>query len=268
VNTIVSVIIPIYKVDPDFFSKTIASVRSQSLGSFECIVIDESPESESQKRCKIICEVDPRIRYFHNTARMGLGASINFGLTKSIGNYIARLDGDDLCSPQRFERQVSFLEQNPHIDVVGSWMGIINSEGDLIATRIYPTYHERIVKRFRYSNALGHPSVMLRRSLIRSRVGPYRTDLTHCEDLELWLHLERLGHKFANIPERLLFYRRADFDRSNENWRLNVNIRMQYLVPPGLPSKLFFIWLLWIWSILPTGLRSVIYRKFCYLTLS
>jgi glycosyltransferase involved in cell wall biosynthesis len=259
-QALVSVVIPIYNIDPDLFSRTISSVKSQSLESFECIVVDESPSSDNQERCQNICELDPRIRYIRPPQRMGIGASLNLGFQLSEGCYLARLDGDDFCSPKRFERQVSFLEANSHIDVVGSWMGIVDSKDDLVATRVYPTTHEKIIEKFLYSNALGHPSVMLRRSLIRSRDGPYRTDLPHCEDLELWLYLSSLGHKFANIPERLLFYRQTEFDRPDENWRLNVKVRIQYLRAPRLPSKLFFIFLLAIWSVLPKKLRSFVYK--------
>jgi hypothetical protein len=147
---------------------------------------------------------DARVRVVHQHNR-GLVFSLNRGLELSRGEFIARMDADDVSLPRRFESQVDFLRSNPQIALVGSSMTLIDSKGDVLRHIPYPTGHALVKLKMQKECSLAHPTVMVRREAL-SALGGYRPAFHHAEDYDLWLRLiER--YEIDNLPESFLLYR-------------------------------------------------------------
>lgn len=197
----VSVIMAVYNGET-YLSEAILSVLNQTEKNFEYIIIDDGSTDDSQKIIKSFH--DERIVYFKKI-HSGLVDSLNLGLQKARTEFIARFDADDICMPERLEKQLSFFEQHPENVLVGSYAVKIDEFGEEIGTLEYPPLAWPEIKKYSLlHNPFIHPTVMFRRELIRI-VGDYR-NFKHAEDYELWT---RIIYKYpcANIDEPLLKYR-------------------------------------------------------------
>ncbi|MDR1678849.1 MAG: glycosyltransferase, partial [Prevotellaceae bacterium] len=132
--------------------------------------------------------------------------ALNIGLKQAKGKYIARMDGDDISMPNRFELQVSFLDENPDIAVVGGAMDIINERGERTSHRKYATtpFKARMFALMR--SPLAHPTVMMHHRIIDDGFF-YDNEFSKAEDLELWLRLMNNGYKISNMSNTILSYR-------------------------------------------------------------
>jgi glycosyltransferase involved in cell wall biosynthesis len=257
----VTIIIPNRNTSIRFLEKSLSSVISQTYTEFECIVVDESDDQQLAQECSNLCNQDQRIVYIQPPKKMGLANSLNLAISVAKGQFIARFDADDICDHVRIERQLKFLEDNPEIGVVGSWIKIINNDDSIIGVREYKTRHHEIENEFIYKNGLAHPTVMIRREIFGNRAKLYNEKYKYSEDLELWLRLLSGGVLFANIPEYLVSYRQQNFYRFQANWLYNIRARLAHLQRPKLLTKLLAIFLLFGWAIVPKSMQSRIYEK-------
>ena len=147
---------------------------------------------------------DMRIVYKNFTRNRGLPSVLNDGIRISHGKYITRMDQDDISLPERLEKQVNYMQTHPEVGVCGSWAKIIGERAGEILK--YPCTHDEIYAKMLFENALIHPTVVMRNSVIRQHGLFYDTLATHIEDYELWSRALPLV-RFANIPEPLLQYR-------------------------------------------------------------
>lgn len=173
------------------------SVRSQTFKDFQLLLVEDSP-SPSLNRPGYMDGTSIEFGNFK-----GISRALNHGLGCSTAEYIARLDSDDLMAPGRLEQQVAFLDQNPDVAVVGTW---VSTFGLRVQKWRYPTTHNAIEIGMAFKNELAHPSVMIRASALNEIEGPYRPDFEGAEDWDLW---ERLSArwKMACVPEYLTFHR-------------------------------------------------------------
>jgi glycosyltransferase involved in cell wall biosynthesis len=198
-----SVVMPVYGTDPGYLRDAIKSVVDQTFRDFELIVVeDESP----RRAAPVVEEIgDPRVRHYMNPRRNKLGAALNFGIAQARAPLIARMDGDDLCEPNRFALQTAAFEADPKLDVLGSQIAVIDSAGAPVGFRVYPQANDDIVRTLRRYNCISHPSVVFRRATVRD-IGGYGEGIVH-EDYDLWCRLAKAGAKIENRPERLVRYR-------------------------------------------------------------
>lgn len=201
--TTVSILMSVYN-DTIYLQQSLESVAAQTFSDFECIIIDDASNVETQQALAIWATKDKRFKIVRNDTNKGLGASLNVALAASTGAYVARMDSDDVCLPHRLEKQVLYLKSNPDVTVVGTWASIIDSSGKKIGARHYPTNNDEIVKLI-WANPMLHPTVMMRRDALLS-LGGY-PPLRRKQDYALWFKAVRAGWKFANIAEELLLYR-------------------------------------------------------------
>lgn len=197
----ISVIMAVFN-GGSFLRSTIASVLEQSYNNFEFIIIDDA----STDLTKDIIEeyLDNRIKYFRNSSNLGLTVNLNFGLKIASGKYIARLDADDICLPNRFGRQVEFLETNGEIDIVGSNALLF---GDSNGVTNLPLTHDVIKCELLFHCCMIHPSVMMRKSALGENGLMYNEDFKKAQDYDMWVRGSR-NLKIANIREPLIKYRR------------------------------------------------------------
>jgi glycosyltransferase involved in cell wall biosynthesis len=196
----VSVLMPVYNTER-FVAETTESVLAQTFGDFELIAIDDGSTDRSREILECFAKRDPRVRVVSRPNR-GLVATLNEGLALAKAPLIARIDADDLCHPQRFEKQVQTLNEDGRLVAVGSCSAAIDEEGNALGDYPTPLSHEDIEKQhLRGQSSIHHPSVMFRTEAVR-RLGGYR-ELVPCEDFDLWLRLGEIG-RLANRPENLI----------------------------------------------------------------
>lgn len=198
-----SVVLPVYDVDPTYLRDAMRSVLLQTYRDFELIVVEDRA---ARSAAKLVEEMaDPRVHYYENPHRNGLGAALNFGMAKARALLIARMDADDLCEPNRFAIQIAAFDADPKLDLLGSQISVIDSGGAPIGFRVYPLGHRDILRALRRYNCISHPSVVFRRAKVRD-VGGYGERIVH-EDYDLWCRLALAGARIENRPERLIRYR-------------------------------------------------------------
>lgn len=199
-----------------YLAAALESLLAQSFVDFELLVVNDGSTDASRTIIDDYAARDPRVRPIHQPNR-GLIASLNLMIAQARGEYIARMDGDDIALPERFARQVAFLDTHSDHGVVGSRVIAMRENGeDRIDRPIdHPVSTEAVHAALEAGPLLCHPSVMMRRCLLEA-VGGYRAAYRHCEDYDLWLRLAERT-RMANLPERLLRYRYSDTQVSNRH---------------------------------------------------
>ena len=256
----ISCIVPCFNEDPAVLSESLASIENQTFKNFECIVVDESINPSTSELCKKICNSDPRFYYVRPDRRLGLAGSLNLGIQKAKGEFIARFDSDDICSPNRFALQVQFLSENPEIGVVGSSLDIIDQSGRSISHRSYSVDHADIEKKFIFSNGIAHPTVMFRKVLLPISGGAYDPTFQYAEDLEFWLRLLNSNVKFANLSESLVQYRQNYTNRNVDHWKYNIKARIKNFSAPYRFKKIVGILGIALWMYLPKNSQRFIFQ--------
>jgi glycosyltransferase involved in cell wall biosynthesis len=201
----VSVVMPVYNARA-YIGQAVRSVLGQTLADFELIVIDDgSSDGSGQVARETSCE-DPRVRLVRQE-NQGVSCAANRGTELARGEFLARVDADDICFPQRLQRQVEFLRNNADYVAVGSRVLLIDADGaELFEMPGIPLTHEEIDRGLMSVEwAIYQPAVMMRTQAVR-RIGGYRADLHIHEDHDLFLKLAEVG-RLANLPEVLLKYR-------------------------------------------------------------
>ena len=136
----------------------------------------------------------------------GLGLALKEGLTHCQYDIVARMDSDDISMPQRFSREMAWMEAHPETDIVGAWTDeFADASGKVISTRRLPETHEALLKFSRYRNPMNHPTVMFRKAAVE-RAGGYRHRELF-EDYDLWIRMLQQGARFHNLQESLLLFR-------------------------------------------------------------
>ena len=202
---LISVVMPIYNAAL-YLPAALASILAQTERNFEVIAVDDGSTDSSKAILDAIAAREPRLRVI-SRPNTGIVGALNDGLAAAQGEFIARMDGDDIALPERFARQLAFLKANPECVCVGSYFVYIDKYGASLRWNPRETDSGKIEAELIKGNggALIHPSVMLRAEAVR-RVGGYREEAQWVEDLDLYLRLARIG-SLANIPEVLLHYR-------------------------------------------------------------
>lgn len=209
----ISVALSVYNGER-FLRAAIESVLAQSFTSFEFLILDDGSTDSTRQIIADYAARDDRIRPILRENR-GLIASLNQLLEEARAPLVARMDADDICHPDRFMRQCAFLEAHPDHGVIGSWSEDIDECGRPCVTTgtDHPVTHDEVLAVLEHRSPLCHPAVMARRDVLLA-VGGYHEAYRHCEDYDLWLRLAGRT-KLANLPERLLLYRRTDDQISN-----------------------------------------------------
>jgi len=205
-NPLISVVMPAYNVER-YIAVAIRSILNQTFKDFELVIIDDgSTDSTPQiiSKCK---EIDQRIVALQNDKNLKLGRTLNKGIKAAKGKYIARMDADDISLPDRFGKQVKFMEENPEVGILGGTMVVMGKDGRVISERRYYTRDAEIRKNIFKFSPFCHPAVIIRKTVLE-KSGLYDPCYNPVEDYELYF---RIGFhaKFANLEDSLLRYRIA-----------------------------------------------------------
>lgn len=203
-NVRISIIMPVHNGER-YISDAIKSVLNQTFKDFEFIIINDFSNDKTLEIIKSFN--DPRIITINNSVQLGVAKSLNIALNETRGQYIARMDADDVCLPYRLERQYIYMKKNTKIDICGSFAYRIDSESKL-SKNIWkePTSDGEIKAIMLFSCPLIHPTVFFRKETFTKHKLKYNEDYTSAQDYELWSRVMDYVI-FANIDEPLLFYR-------------------------------------------------------------
>ncbi len=199
----ISVIMPVYNGEK-YLSEAIESILQQTYSNFELLAIDDGSTDRSYSILKRYQTSDSRVRILSNEGEKGIVGALNTGIKSANGEFIARMDSDDICMPNRFAVQLKFLQQNPQIDVCGTWVRTFGFHQNQIWQ--LPVQHHEIRVWMIFYGAIAHPTVMWRSNSFKSKGILYNQDFIYAEDYELWERISK-SVQFANIPQILLKYR-------------------------------------------------------------
>lgn len=197
----VSVILPAYNAEK-YIKEAVDSILGQTFMNFELIVINDCSKDSTEKI--LLSYTDPRLVYVKNEQNLGVAGTLNKGLSLAKGTYIARMDADDISLPERFRKQVSYLDAHPDVAVLGTAVEIFG-EGMSSQIRQFSQMPEQMKVDLFFSCGLAHPSVMMRADVIKE-LGGYDCAFEGMEDYELWCRVSR-DYQIAALPEVLFRYR-------------------------------------------------------------
>ena len=205
-NPIISVVMPVHNCRSIHELKlAMESVLQQSFEKFEFIICDDASDNETKQTLENYQKKDSRIILLHNSMNIGVAASLNRCIRVSSGKYIARMDGDDISSPERFQTQYDFLEQNKEYAFVGCNAKLIDEHG-IWGTRLMPEVPSE--KDFFLYSPYIHPSIMGRKDLFTHDGGYCVSKRTwRCEDYEFFMRQFCQGYYGYNIQSYLFSYR-------------------------------------------------------------
>ncbi len=203
----ISVILPCFNA-AETVGAAIESIQAQTCSDFELIVIDDGSTDGSLAEIRKY-SADSRLKIVTNLRNVGLIDTLNAGLRVAQAELIARMDADDISSPNRLEKQLEFLKDNPAVDVIGTNMVGFRSDGSTLNFE-YPSTHEEILAAMLFFNPIAHPTVMMKKRVITMLDPFYQTRFLHAEDYAAWAMLSLRNIRFANLNEFLLQYRLSD----------------------------------------------------------
>ena len=220
-SPLISVLMGVYNC-ASTVEEAVQSIIDQTITDWELIICDDGSADNTYEVVKALAEKEKRIVLIRNEGNMGLAPTLNNCLRIARGTYTARMDGDDICAPDRFEKELAVLEADPDCTVVSCDM-LSYDEGGVYGRSCYP---EKPTKTdfFRMS-PFCHAGCMMRREILQE-LGGYREsdDVQRFEDYDLWYRLYKAGYYGRNLPEPLYSMRddRNAFRRRKLKYRVNV----------------------------------------------
>lgn len=209
---LVSVLMCVYNTPLNYLNEAVRSILDQTYNNFEFIIVDDASDDEDVLHYlrKIENEIDS-IKVIHNANNKGLTKSLNIGLKECIGEYIARMDSDDISLPDRFFKQIEFMKNNPEVALAGSTITCFNDNADECKSVV--TYNDLFDwKKYKVRSLIQHsgpphPTFMFRATFLRDNNIWYPEKILKAQDYGIMAEILKAGGKIYIIPETLLKYR-------------------------------------------------------------
>jgi glycosyltransferase involved in cell wall biosynthesis len=266
-----SVLMSVYKNDnPEFLDIALKSIyEGQTKKPDEIVVVFDGPLTDELYRVLNNFAQDKGnvVKYYPQEANRGLGESLRVGSSYCTGDYIFRMDSDDIRHPQRFEKQISYIEANPQIDAMGTDIAefYVNPDEGELRVRTCPMEHAEIVKMGKKRNPMNHVTVCIKKSALQ-KCGGYES-LLLLEDYYLWLKMIVSGCVLANINEALVYVRVGNGFHSKRGSKIRIKgwkYLQKYMVSNGLINTFeSFVNMVYIiaFTYCPAWLKKIIYDK-------
>lgn len=196
-----------YKENSEYLRQSLDSIFNQTLKPDEVVLVEDGPlTTELYNIINEYIKRFPIIKIVPLARNSGLGNALKEGLKYCTNDIIARMDTDDISKPDRFQKQISFLDKHPEIDVVGAWIDeFINDISNVVSIRKLPETNDEIYDFGKKRNPINHPVVMFRKKAVEAAGGYLPFYLF--EDYYLWVRMLLNGSRFYNIQESLLYFR-------------------------------------------------------------
>ncbi len=258
----ISVLMGMYNVE-NTIEEAILSIQNQTYTNWELILCDDGSTDRTINIAKEVAKFDSRIIVLSNGCNLGLNYTLNHCLSIAKGDFIARMDGDDTCSPERFERQVRFLLSQNEYDIVSSTMNLFDNDGvwETTVAKKYPTKADVVT-----GSPICHAPVMMRKECM-DKVNGYTIDkkMLRVEDVNLWIKLYAEGYKCYNIDEPLYNMRndKNAFSRRKYIYRINSTyVRLKGCRVLGLSAKCYLLsFKPMLIGLIPNSVRRIIRKK-------
>lgn len=192
---LISILIPVYNVEA-FVQDAVLSICNQTYKNIEIIVVDDCSTDGTYNVVAELAQTDSRIKLFKNEKNSKIVKTLNFALQQATGDFIARMDGDDICSSDRLEKQLHFLLQNLEYDLVGSHVYTIDENDQIIGKQKMPTSAIKIEKIIKYISPVLH--IWLAKRSVYETLEGYR-EIPGAEDYDFLLRMHSLNLKFTNL---------------------------------------------------------------------
>lgn len=237
---LISVVMSVYNAEK-YLAEAIESILTQTYTNFEFIIINDGSTDSSLEIIQNYMKKDERIVLISRENK-GLPFSLNEGIEKAKGKYIARMDADDISLPTRFEDQLSFMNNNLDIGICGTWIEVF---GENTKTKIlkHSLEHNEMKTRLLFSVCFAHPTVMIRKEILDENSLKYNLNYVNAQDYELWSNISEVT-KMANIPKVLLKYRVSensittitDIKKSELRYKLLSDVFNKYINQLGIKN--------------------------------
>lgn len=255
------------KESPLFLDQSLGSIFNQTLTADEVILVEDGPLTPE------LYNVVNKYKSAHNELKLvklekngGLGRALNEGLRHCSYDLVVRADTDDICKPDRFEKQVRFMESHPEVDVCSAAVDEFEDNIDNIkSTRALPCNHDKLYKFGKRRNPINHPVSIFRKSAVEA-VGSYQHFYLF-EDYYLWARMMVNWAKFHNLQESLLYFRRSpQMIKRRGGWKYAITeIKFQFALHKigyiGLFTMIENIIIRFGLRIMPNNARGLIYSK-------
>ncbi|MFJ7827547.1 glycosyltransferase family 2 protein [Psychrobacillus sp. NPDC096623] len=194
---LVSVLLPVFNVDK-YIEETVNSILKQTYTNIEIIIVDDSSTDNTYSIVQKLQKSDGRIKLYKNRKNLQIAKTLNIAYQHSNGDYICRMDGDDVSHLERIERKLNYLRSNPEISLVGCSVKSINETGDLLGCKKMLSNQVTIHKTLKYASPVFH--IWLARREVYEKLKGYR-HIPYVEDYDFLLRMTSLGYKYTNISE-------------------------------------------------------------------
>lgn len=266
----IAVIMSVYKNDTaEYVKLSVESILGQTHKDLDLYVQYDGPvKPEVDEYLSAL--TDERVKIKRRDENKGLAHSLNdlLAIVKPMGyEFIARMDADDISMPDRFEKQIAFLQQHPRIDCVGGAINEIDENGnDRGKITSYPCDSDKCRAFFAKRNPVAHPSVMFRQSFFEKAGWQYPADFVRNEDTMLWYKGYLAGAQIANLPDVVLNFRMTDAmftQRRNGKAFAKSQLAMRKIINKGLgygPMSMVYAYAMYILMISPSGILKIAYK--------
>lgn len=259
----ISVIMSIYNGNPFYIMTAINSILAQTYSNFEFIIVNDG--SDMYIEHLLVDIKDNRVHIIKNTNNLGLTKSLNRALEKSTCKYIARMDADDIAMPQRFEKQLEFLENNSSYVMCGTKFKEILNDKIIEQRLLFLNTDDEIKNMIFKFNPFNHSSIMMRADIVK-RIGGYDEKYKYSQDYALWLKMIKQG-KVLNLSDALILRRMDDnISIKNEKIQKLISVKIRHdAIQTGDFGWINYIYLLrpLIVGYLPHSIKKL-YRKIKY----
>lgn len=265
-----SVLMSVYKNDdPSFLKLALESIYdNQTVKPDEIVIVFDGPLTDELYDVLSLFKEGKEeiVKYYPQSVNRGLGEALRIGSELCTGDYIFRMDSDDISDPKRFEKQILYVENNPEVDVLGTDIAEFNESIDEnMRVRSCPEKHDDIVQMGKKRNPMNHVSVCMKKEALE-KCGGYKT-LLLLEDYYLWLNMIAAGCKLANIHESLVYVRVGNgFDSKRGSkeriigWKTLQDFMLEHEM---INKKEAMMNMLYIRAFVntPSGVKKVLYEK-------
>lgn len=266
-----SVLMPVWSQEKlPFLEKSIQSMLNQTLIPYEFVfVFDEAISHEMDSLIKSLILPHAKIQYVeaYHLQGCGLGALLNLGVQKCSCPFIARMDSDDISSPNRCEKEFHILNSLPTLAVVGAFLTEFREDPHLSESlRKVPEQGIQLEHFAKFRNPMNHPTVMFRKSIVLE-VGNYNPSFSHCEDYELWYRIIKSGYSIYNIQESLLHFRTGNtfLTRRSQTKNIKSYVKLKKIMKSDGYIKFYEYYLSisiqFIFMFAPKSIKKIIYNQ-------
>ena len=265
----ISVLLSLYaKENPQYFDIAMKSIwDDQTRKPDEIVLVEDGPQTEELYSIveKWKAKLGDVLKVVVLEENQGLAVALNEGAKNCTGDYIARMDTDDISLPRRFEIQEKYLKVHGDIVVLGGGMIEFNDEEGDMPARLMPESHEAIKATICKTSPFVHPSVMMSKELF-DKGFTYNPDCRRCQDIELWYRIISAGYKVGNIPEVIVKFRKDPFlyskRKKSAKSEFSINMKGIYSIYGIFTYRYIYPIVHYLFRLLPASWSQTIYKKF------